>query len=239
MPKQQRGHNGQPSTTPLKRSDREADDEPEIKKDIPNNNINNNNNNNNSENSSFRTRTQKEKRKEETQLNQDHKKVKFEEEIEEEEEDHSLTTATTTEDDNDNEDNIESLKQEPPQNRQPGLTDPDTKKELSEIISEIMNRKVTRDNKSPHLTTELPLLINSKAKTYQRFMEFMKEERQQKSTEKQRRKLLMRNYQPPLLSDWEKEKSLSSVATQGIVKLLNAVLQKKRESLATTTTNSV
>ncbi|KAG2393070.1 hypothetical protein C9374_009647 [Naegleria lovaniensis] len=157
------------------------------------------------------------------------KKVKFEE-SEEDEDNHS--------DENDDEAIIEASQHEPPQNRQPGLTDEDTKKELSKIITEILNRQVTRD-KSPHLTTELPLLINSKAKTYQRFMEFMQEERQQKSTEKQRRKLLSRNYQPPLLSDWEKEKSLSNVATQGIVKLLNAVLQKKRESIATMTNNGV
>lgn len=141
----------------------------------------------------------------------DSKKVKFEE------------------DDDDNA-AIESLKQkEPPQNRQPGLEDEETKKELSSVISEILNRGINKD-KSQKLSTELPLLVNSKAKTYQRFMEFMKEEKQVKSMEKQRRRLLLRNCQAPAISDWEKEKSLSNVATQGIIKLLTAVLQKKRES---------
>ncbi|EFC44533.1 predicted protein [Naegleria gruberi] len=141
----------------------------------------------------------------------DSKKVKFEE------------------DDDDNE-AIESLKQkEPPQNRQPGLEDEETKKELSAVISEILNRQIQKD-KSQKISTELPLLVNSKAKTYQRFMEFMKEEKEVKSVEKQRRRLLLRNCQAPAISDWEKEKSLSNVATQGIIKLLTAVLQKKRES---------
>ncbi|KAL9646107.1 hypothetical protein ABK040_007985 [Willaertia magna] len=100
--------------------------------------------------------------------------------------------------------------------REPGLENELTKTELSNIIQTLLKSKVT-------------LLKQSSSKTSKKFIEETETKRDVKSREKLKKKLLERFHVKPLLSDIPKETELKGIATQGVIKLINMVLQKKRE----------
>ncbi|KAL0478992.1 hypothetical protein AKO1_007860 [Acrasis kona] len=114
--------------------------------------------------------------------------------------------------------------------REAGLNVKETQEELSQHIAKIMGIKVEDKN---HLKSAYPVLAKAKGKARSlmtQLEKWKKEETENLQKKTENTIILEKNHTVPTLATYANEKMLSAVATQGVVKLLNHVMESKRKA---------
>jgi hypothetical protein len=114
--------------------------------------------------------------------------------------------------------------------RAPGLDVEETQNEMRTQIASILNMKV---NEEQHLKSIYPILAKAKGKSRQLLTQHEKwkeEEHEEIQKKKETDLILNQSHHKPTIAQYMHERELNAIATQGVIKLLNQVVEAKRKS---------
>lgn len=114
--------------------------------------------------------------------------------------------------------------------REPGLDVEETRSEMESQIRLILDTKV---DASQHLKSKYPILAKAKGKSRALLTQLEKwEQEEQESIKKQKETdlILNQSHTKPTIAQYMHERELNVIATQGVIKLLNQVVEAKRKA---------
>lgn len=113
----------------------------------------------------------------------------------------------------------------------PAFDDDRTRKQFSENVARILSSKIPEKSKWPFPSAKLPVLVLAKGKAKQLInvtKETKQADRERSDKHSENELILNRNHILPSFETMGLEKDLREVATRGVVKLLNQVVQHRR-----------